>query len=170
MPTQFTLFGPSDKHSLITGGFCISVFAIMRKDGKVLLVKPRENSRWTEEWAPNWRLYSPEALSNEYKSWRFPSSYIKEGESPDEALSRVLTQQLGIENYRMLSSKLLNFYGPSRRYPDRMHWDYCFIYEVRSDESPSIKPWYSSIEFLDLLSLDEKAFGSGQGGLLEKLA
>lgn len=75
-------FGPSEKHSVIKGGFCISVFAVASKDESVLVVKPKEHPRWKEEWAPNWRLYDPEMLSGGYRSWRFPSSYIREGEAP----------------------------------------------------------------------------------------
>jgi ADP-ribose pyrophosphatase YjhB (NUDIX family) len=172
MSTQFGLFGPSDKHCMISGGFCMSVFAITKKEDdskKTLLVKPREHARWKEEWAPNWRLYSPELLSNEYSSWRFPSSYIREGESPEETLSRVIRDQLGLSNFKVLSSKLLNFYDTSRRYPDRMHWDYCFVYNVKIDETPALRPWYSSVDYVDLTTLDQKDFGSSQGGLLKEL-
>jgi ADP-ribose pyrophosphatase YjhB (NUDIX family) len=166
------LFGPSDKHCIINGGFCMSVFAIIKKyddSKKTLLVKPREHARWKEEWAPNWRLYNPDALPKEFGSWRFPSSYIREGESPDETLSRVIKDQLGLANFKVLSSKLLNFYEPSRRYPERMHWDYCFVYDVEINDIPVLKPWFSSLEYVDLKTLDQKEFGSAQGGLLKEL-
>ncbi|MDG6904228.1 MAG: hypothetical protein JRN20_00420 [Nitrososphaerota archaeon] len=114
---EFTLFGPSQKHSVINGGFCISVFAIAKKDSRILLVKPREHPKWLEEWAPNWRLYEPDLLGNEFKHWRFPSSYIKEGEAPAETLDRLLKEQVGIQHYSSISSSFFNFYEPSRRYP-----------------------------------------------------
>jgi hypothetical protein len=77
---RFALFGPSDKHYVVQGGFCISTFAIVKKDSLVLLLKPKEHPKWFEEWAPNWRLYDSELLLNEYSRWRFPSSYVGEGE------------------------------------------------------------------------------------------
>jgi len=166
---EFTLFGPSDEHCVIRGGFCISVFAIIRRRSQVLLVRPKEHTRWKQEWAPNWRLYDSDLLANEYKSWRFPSSYIREGESPEDTLRRLVGEQLGIQSFEILSSKLLNYYEPSRRYPDRLHWDYCFVYEVKIGEEPTIKPWYSSVEFVDLRILDTKDFGSAQGSLLKEL-
>ncbi len=153
------------------GGFCISSFAIIRKDdSRVLLVKPKEHEKWMEEWAPNWRLYGPELLSNEYKNWRFPSSYVREGESPDKTLKRIVEDQLGIKSYQVLSSKLLNFYEPSRRYPGMMHWDYCFVYQVRANEDLTIKPWFSSVAYIDPKTLELKDFGSAQGSLLPELS
>lgn len=169
--TEFALFGPSEKHAVVQGGFCISAFAIIRKeeDSRVLLVKPKEQERWRQEWAPNWRLYEPDFLSNEFNTWRFPSSYVREGESPDQTLKRIVEDQLGMKKYEVLSSKLLNFYEPSRRYPGKMHWDYCFVYQVKGNEEPTIKPWFSSIEFVDPKTLAGKDFGSAQGALLREL-
>ncbi|MGI0090301.1 MAG: NUDIX domain-containing protein [Nitrososphaerales archaeon] len=169
MPTQFALLGPSEKHCLIQGGFCMSAFAIIKKDSRVLLVKPRDHPRWKEEWAPNWRLYDTESLSNEFRSWRFPSSYVREGESPEDTLTRLVKEQLGISSLEVMTSRLLNFYGPSRMYPDKMHWDYCFVYDVKVNETPTLKPWYSALEYADLRTLDAKDFGSSQGGLLRAI-
>lgn len=170
MSAQFALLGPSEKHCLIKGGFCMSVFAIIKRDSRILLVKPKEHTRWKEEWAPNWRLYDSDSLANEYRSWRFPSSYIREGESPEDTLSRLMGDQLGVASFEVVSSRLLNFYEPSRRYPERMHWDYCFVYDLKVDEHPVLKPWYSSLEFMDLKTLEPTDFGSSQGGLLKAIA
>lgn len=165
----FAYFGPTEKHSVPQGGFCISVFAIAKEDGRVLLVKPREHPRWAEEWAPNWRRYSPDALLHEYESWRFPSSYVREGESPDDTLSRVVQEQLVLRSYEVRSSRLLNFYEPSRSFPGSMHWDYCFVYEIGSDESPTLKPWFSALEYVDTRRLKPGDFGSAQGSLASDL-
>lgn len=166
---EFALFGPSEKHSVIKGGFCISVFAIAKKDSNVLLVKPKEHPKWPEEWAPNWRLYDQELLANEFKHWRFPSSYIKEGEAPEVTLDRLLKEQIGVQRYSLISNYLFNFYEQSRRYPDRMHWDYCFVYDVKLDETPTLKPWYSAVEYVDCKTLKIEDFGSAQGWLGKKL-
>ena len=72
----------------------MSVFEIIKRDSRVLLAKPKEHTRWKEEWAPNWRLYDSDSLANEYRSWRFPSSYIREGESPEDTLTRLMSDQL----------------------------------------------------------------------------
>ena len=169
MLPEFAIFGPSDKHSVIKGGFCISVFAIVKRDSKVLLVKPKENPRWKEEWSPNWRLYEPEHLANEFDSWRFPSSYVREGEAPEETLRRLLKEQLVIQQYSIVSNEFYNFYEPSRRYPDKMHWDYCFVYYVKLNETPTPKPWFSAVEFVDSKTLSLQDFGSAQGWLAKAL-
>ncbi|MEM0287564.1 MAG: NUDIX domain-containing protein [Nitrososphaerota archaeon] len=152
----------------MAGGFCISVFALVMKNDKVLLVRPQANPKW-EEWAPNWKLYEPERLSSEYIKWRFPSSYVGEGEHPDETLRRIAQGQLGVWTYRAGEGKLLNFYEPSRRYPGRMHWDYCFVYRVELNEEPGPKPWFSAIEYVSVSRLIPADFGSGQGELLQAL-
>jgi len=37
----------------------------------------------------NWRIYGHERLVEEKRKWRFPSSYVREVEAPDNALKRV---------------------------------------------------------------------------------
>lgn len=166
---QFAYFGPTELHSVPKGGFCISVFAVAREGGRTLLVKPAEHPRWREEWAPNWRRYTPEMLKHEYESWRFPSSYVKEGEPPEGTLSRIMGDQLGVPSYEVASSRLLNFYEPSRSFPGSNHWDYCFVYEVKLNVAPSPKPWLSAAGYVDLAGLKPDDFGSAQGSLASEL-
>ncbi|MDA4114803.1 MAG: hypothetical protein OK474_12235 [Thaumarchaeota archaeon] len=80
--TRFGFFGPSARHDVPEGGFCISAFAIIRKRGRLLAVKPRAHVRWGEEWAPNWRVYDAPELQAEFERWRLPSTYVKEGRAP----------------------------------------------------------------------------------------
>jgi ADP-ribose pyrophosphatase YjhB (NUDIX family) len=163
---EFGFFGPSEKHYIPGGGFCISVFAFVGKGGNVLLVRPAQHEKWGE-WAPNWRIYSDESLNREFRSWRFPSSYVKSGEHPDDALSRVMKDQLGVSKFIVKDSRLVNYYAPSRRYKGEMHWDYCFVYNVEIEDSPSPKPWLDAVRYLPIDELKEEEFGSGQGSLIE---
>lgn len=162
------LFGPSSKHHVVQGGFCISVFAIIKKADSILVVKPKPHQKW-KEWAPNWQLYEEERLETEFSKWRFPSSYVNEGEHPDDTLARILRGQLGIKDYEVKAWRLVNFYTPSRRYPGKMHWDYCFLYDVKTEQTPSKKPWLEKLEFVARSELKEDDFGSAQGSLLEYL-
>ncbi len=166
---EFTLFGPSEKHSVIKGGFCISVFAVISRDNCYLLVRPASHSNWKEEWAPNWRMYSEDGIRNELESWRFPSSYIMEGEHPDSTLARILNDQLRLEKYSVGAASLLNFYEPSRRYPGHHHWDYCFIYRVQTEEMPPASPWFSETRYIPADEMDTVAFGSAQGAIAATL-
>ncbi len=166
---DFALFGPSEKHFVPMGGFCISVFAVLQSGSELLLGKPRQHGRWQDEWAPNWRLYDSGQLEAELRRWRFPSSYVEEGESPEHALGRVMNEQLGVREYTLQSSRLLNFYEPSRRYPGRYHWDYCFVFRVMANFSPHDLPWFSELRYIAPSSLDATDFGSAQGAILMAL-
>ncbi len=166
---EFTLFGPSEVHSVIKGGFCISVFAVISKGQRYLLVRPASHPKWKEEWAPNWRIYSEDGVRNELEKWRFPSSYIMEGEHPDSTLERILKDQLGIERYSAGATSLLNFYEPSRRYPGQHHWDYCFVYHVQSEEMPPSSPWLAEARYFPAHEIGTVAFGSAQGAIAATL-
>ena len=169
MRDQFAFFGPSERHDVPGGGFCMSAFAIIRKGKEVLLVKPKEHQRWLEEWAPNWRVYEPRQLEAELAAWRFPSSYVKQGGSPEETLSRLMKEQLAVSEREVVSNRLLNFYSASRRFPGKMHWEYCFVYDVSAAQEPPSQPWFSAMEYLDFGSLADGSFGSGQGELARAL-
>ena len=168
--TSFAYYGPTSKHFRPEGGFCISVFALIH-DAKrhVLLVRPRDVRKWTKEWSPNIRLMNADRLMKFKKSWVFPGSYIREGESPDNTLRRMMRDQLGVSSYHVQSQKLYNFYDPSYMYPGKMHWDYCFVYNVRFSKKRIKRPWISTAEYVDVGSLTSTDFSSAQGDLAEAL-
>ncbi|MEM0117768.1 MAG: hypothetical protein QXV32_04920 [Conexivisphaerales archaeon] len=167
---SYALFGPSPKHFVPKGGFCISVFAVIERERKVLLLRPKQHQRW-QEWAPNWRLYDEAGISVELSRWRFPSSYVAIGEHPDETLQRIMFSQLGIRNYSAPEGmKLYSFYSPSRRYPGEYHWDYCFLYRVETDGEPVKSEWIDELGYFELERMKEEDFGSAQGGLLVAIA
>jgi ADP-ribose pyrophosphatase YjhB (NUDIX family) len=164
---KFAFFGPSEKHFVPDGGFCISAFAIVRTEDSVLLIRPRENARWAE-WAPNWRVYDTAGLAAEMAKWRLPGTYLMQGEAPEAGLRRVMENQLGVRLYSSGHAVLLNFYEPSRRYTGKMHWDYCFIFDVSTDEKVAESPWLAESTFIDP-SGAKPELGSAQGEILEKL-
>lgn len=166
--SRFGFFGPSNKHDVPPGGLCISVFALVSLDHRLLVLRPKAHQRWQEEWAPNWRLYEPAQLAREMISWRLPSTYVKEGEAPREALERVMTDQLGIGSYVAEFSTIENFYEESRRYPGEMHWDYCFIFQVSTKEEVKQQPWLEETQFLESVEL-KGHLGSAHESLLARL-
>ena len=164
---SFAYYGPSPKHDTPAGGFCISVFAIIRKNGsnKVLLVRPKDRRKWREQWSPNIRLMSPARLAKFESSWVFPGGYIREGEAPEAALKRIMEDQLGISRFSAGRAKLYNFYDPSNIFPGRMHWDYCFVFNVRTGKRIRKWGWLSSAEFVDPANFAREDFSSAQGDL-----
>ncbi len=71
---------------------CISVFAIVRREGKLLMGVPKGKRRWISDWVPAWGSYTKEDLDSEFKRWRLPSGYLLEGEHPDQTIKRVMKE------------------------------------------------------------------------------
>jgi len=166
---EFARYGPKPRYGTPSAGLCISSFAIVRKGRSLLVGVPRKHPRWVSEWAPNLAVYDPDELKHEYKSWRLPGTYLKAGEHPDKSIQRVLRQQLDLRRYKITSSKVYSFHDPSSWYPGRRHWDICFVYDVRTRQIPTRRPWFQSLEFRPIRSIRGRDFGSAHGDLARKL-
>ena len=138
---------------------CISVFAIAKRDGKVLMGIPREKRTWISKWIPNWGFYSKEDLDLEFERWRLPSAYLLEGEHPDEAIGRVTKEQLGVKSFAIASSRILSYTTPSDWYPGNNHWDLAFAYEVDLRGPIRKLPWWKELGFLGKSQLQGEDFG-----------
>lgn len=100
----------------------ISSFAIIKKGDRILLAK---------------RL-RPEFTAGK---WTIPSSIINVGEHPEEAVKRIVREQVGAE---ARSTKLLDI----QSYGDK-HWDLCFVYEVSVDGTGKISPDIELVEYFE---------------------
>ncbi len=157
---RFAVFGPTDRYPPATGGgMCISVFAIARRGGKVLMGVPNMKKKWISEWVPNWGIYSKADLDAEFKRWRLPAGYLLEGEHPDQALGRVMRDQLRIDGFKATSSRVLSYAAPSDWYPGNMHWDLVFVYEVDVSGPVRKLPWWKKLRFMDRAGLQDADFG-----------
>ncbi|MFQ5838346.1 MAG: NUDIX hydrolase [Thermoplasmata archaeon] len=166
---KFARYGPAPRYGLPEAGFCLSSFAILKDGSKVLLGRPKDHPRWEAEWAPNFTAYDPEEREVEFHSWRFPAAYLYEGEHPDEALRRVVEDQLGLKEYQAGPASIHAFYDPSDWFPGKLHYDLCFVYEVRGTLPTVLPPWFAGLEFVDASSLKAKDFGSAMGDLAAAL-
>jgi hypothetical protein len=152
--TGFALFGPD--FGVPWGGFCASVFVVVTRGRKVLVGRMAEDPRWDDEWNPNMRFYDGERRAALYQGVRFPATYLKLGEHPEAAAKRVWTDQLGLSGAPKLAAPVIvSEAGPSRRYPDRLHWDICFVYGARvgASATPSGAHW-AATEWRDIDALD----------------
>ena len=187
--SRFARYGPSDRYeSPPPAGMCISVFAVVRSKGKkkkgVLLGLPRPDNRWPTEWITAWRTYPERDLSRAYQQWRLPSVYLAEGEHPDEALGRIMRDQLQIQDYTVENSEsphVLSYWYPSDWYPGNNHWDLVFVYDVkvRAKDLPSkgdLPHWWQEISFAKKKKdFRDKDYGGNADlmvdlGLLEEIA
>lgn len=153
-------YGPSDRYSSPPGaGMCISVFAMLKRGRKVLVGVPEPHELWTSEWIPGWLIYNEAELNEIYKQTRLPSSYLFEGEHPDQALRRVMRDQLEIERFSVKEPTVMSYTSPSDWYPGNFHWDLVFVYNVKTSASPKNLPWWRELVFLDKNDLRKRDFG-----------
>jgi len=166
---KFVRYGPPDRYGMPEAGFCASTFAIIKSGRKVLLGIAKPHPRWAAEWQPNFSVYSREEREEEFRLWRFPASYLYEGEGPDDTLKRIGRDMLGAKRWAVTGSKTYGFYDPSDWYPGKMHYDLCFVYDVKLAKVPAVPPWFQELEFVDSRKFRAKDFGSAQGDLAREL-
>jgi ADP-ribose pyrophosphatase YjhB (NUDIX family) len=155
---KYARYGPVERYDVPGAGMCLSVFAIiMNSRRQVLIGIPKKESRWQEDW-----LYSKTKENSEiFEQWRPPSCYLREGEHPEDALARVMRDELGAKEYQFEPNpKIVSYYSPSDWYPGQSHWDLAFVYRIKVGEGfqPSMK-WWRQLEFCKLENLKEKDFG-----------
>lgn len=163
MPTH-ALYNPD--LGVTEGGLCLSAFVLLRKADKVYVVRPADDARWKDDWAPNLRIYAPDALARQWGLLRFPAAYLREGEHPDAAVQRVLREQLRLDGARILQTRVHSFYGESRRFPGVPHWDLVFVAEAVTQEEPHPGRWVAEGAWRAPATLKAEEFGSAHGDLL----
>lgn len=127
---------------------CISVFAVIERGGKVLMGVPRGEKRWTQEWITGWASYTKEDRSEALREWRLPSCYLREGEHPDDAVLRVMRDQLGLTTFDLSSARVMSYATPSDWYPGNEHWDLVFVYNAKVRGEVARPSWWSQLRFL----------------------
>jgi len=138
---------------------CISVFAVVRKRGSVLVGVSKKGGRWTSEWLPSITKSAGKDLDQELVVWRLPSAYIYEGEHPNGALERVMRDQLGVSKFAYSSPTVFSYAEPSEWYPGNKHWDLAFAYEVTTTQRPRKDSHWKELLFLDEEELRKRDFG-----------
>jgi len=153
---RFARYGPSDHYGEVpAAGMCISVFALVRRAGKkgVLLGLPKHDVRWAAEWLSAWKTYSEKELADAYRQWRLPSSYLREGEHPEDAIKRIMTDQIGIAEYSISNKgpSVFSYSTLSDWYPGNNHWDLVFVYDVKvksKGQQKEIPKWWQELLFV----------------------
>jgi hypothetical protein len=138
---------------------CISVFAVVRKSGKVLVGVSKRSSRWATEWLSSISKYTGKDLEEEWSATRLPATYIFEGEHPDDALRRVMRDQLGVNKFSSSGPRVFSYTAPSDWYPGNKHWDLAFAYEVTTAQNPRDHPHWKELLFLGKGELRKRNFG-----------
>ena len=142
---RFTRFSTTTKPPRIDqipdGGICLSAFVILSppaKPNQVLMGKLNTSAPWEHLGA----LDKGRAETNS-KGWMLPSSQLMLFESPQEAASRILIEQLSITDQKLAGPYVFSeVYGPQN------HWDLEFIFTGDRGEVPRSDAW-SELKFVD---------------------
>lgn len=160
MAPRHARYGPQDRYPTPPpAGFCISVFAVLRKGRKVLVGTPAPHARWTDDWIPQFRIYPKEDLEQAWRTPRLPGAYLREGEHPDAALECVVKEQLGMRRFKASKPAISSWTTPSDWYPGSQHWDLVFTYNVQGALPRAHGPWWSALEWHDPAKLKAEDFG-----------
>lgn len=160
LPRRFARYGPEDRYfSPPAAGLCISAFAILRRGSKILVGKPALDERWSAEWFPNFVAYGKAELAEFSENLQVPCTYLFEGEHPDDALKRVMRDQLGARDFEAAKPVVFSYTAPSDRYPGNRHWDLGFVYKVRSDLPRTPSAHWRELRWRDARELRSDDFG-----------
>ncbi len=166
----FGLFG--SEFGYPAGGFCLSTFLVVRRRGRLLAGEMERGAldTWRASWAPNLSYYDDAMLEAAFSGFRFPATYVREGEHPDAAARRVWEEQLGFAGeLEPPVPEIVSEAGPSRRSPGHHHWDVVFIYEIEGPVVPDPPPeHWAKLDYVEPGELDETDFVMLHGELLSR--
>lgn len=104
-------------------------------------------------------MYSEEERIEQMSKTRIPSGYLCEGERPDDAIRRIVRDQINAKRFSVSGPKVFSYNSKSDWYPGNYHWDLVFVYEVVIEEPIKKARWWRSLEFLGQEELRKKDFG-----------
>jgi ADP-ribose pyrophosphatase YjhB (NUDIX family) len=147
------------------GGTCLSSFLMMRAKGGILVGKMAKPEIWVEKFLVG-ESYAPEAVSS--GKWVLPASHLKFGESPEDAATRIVTEQLQAKKTKLTLLQVQSHVSdPSD--PEAAHWDICFVHGGTFKGSLKESEWFSELKFVNTRSLTSDDFARGHGDVLKKL-
>jgi ADP-ribose pyrophosphatase YjhB (NUDIX family) len=133
---------PPRMSEIPAGGICLSAFVILTKIGNprmVLMGRINKNARWDHIGG-----LDRGRVERHSKGWMLPSSHLILGEDPRDTASRILREQLGLNDQRLEGPRVFSeVYGPLG------HWDLEFVYLGERTDPPSHEAW-SELRFVDL--------------------
>lgn len=101
MIPRYAHYGPQDRYPPPPkAGMCISLFAVMKKENRVLAGIPRRHKFWFTKWIPQWKNYSEEELGKIFgKQTRLPSGRRASRESITANVARAAGGQKIWKNF-----------------------------------------------------------------------
>ncbi len=159
---RFTAFSQSSKPPRIDlipdGGVCLSAFVLLSPAGRpneVLMGRLNPAAPWDHLGA-----LDKERVDRHGTGWMLPSSHLILFESPQEAATRILTEQLSITD-----QKLTGPYVFSEVYGPKNHWDLEFIFTGEVVVLRKNDAW-SELKFVDTASVKKEEIARSHEDIL----
>lgn len=148
------------------GGLCLSSFLLITEGDSdhVLMGHLDPSAPWDHIGA----LDSGRAATHS-KGWMLPSSHLLLYESPQEAASRILKEQLGLDRLELSPPTVVAEVGTPRRFPTlAKHWDLEFIFRGKAPRGMSLKhDAWKELKFVDLKEVGKAAIARSHEDVLE---
>ena len=172
-PARFARYRPTERSiqgrrfwSVPKGGVCLSAFIVLRPSRtptRVLLGRPNPEAPW-EEMATLEEAHV-RSIGNR---WILPASHLREFESPTEAATRILREQLGTADLSLQGPDVFSEAYTSVLDPESgTHWDLHFVFQGDwpSDQAPRTPAW-RELAFVDPRALTSADIARGHADIL----
>lgn len=148
------------------GGACLSSFLVMRGKGGILVGKMAKPERWVEKFFVG-ESYAPQAVSS--GKWVLPASHLQFGERPEDAATRILTEEVQAKKRKMRLLQVQSHLSEDPSDPEAAHWDICFVHGGTLSGPLKRPEWFSELKFVNTKNLTTDDFARGHGDVLKKL-
>lgn len=126
------------------GGFCLSSFVLLEDGrGRVLMGKLNQAYDWDHIGA-----LDDDRKQRHSGGWMLPSSHLMLGESPSDAASRILLEQLGLKDVNLERPEAYSESYTTGRSGNGEHWDLEFVFRGRYEGGISHPAW-KELAFVD---------------------
>jgi ADP-ribose pyrophosphatase YjhB (NUDIX family) len=143
------------------GGFCISVFVIIKQASTTLIGTITDPSLWSERWGLS--IDHPERWDGK---WQIPATYLLIGENPKKAAERVCREQLELENYSLSDPSIFATQSEDSANPAVNHADLFFVYKMFYNGGIKRPAHFGDLKFIDDAELPKLTFGRGHDEVL----
>jgi ADP-ribose pyrophosphatase YjhB (NUDIX family) len=150
------------------GGLCLSAFLVIsdrQNPNTVLMGHLNPVAPWDHIGA-----LDKKRVEVHSKGWMLPSYHLMLHESPDDAATRILKEQLELEKLGLTGPKVVSDVYRPKRFPDLpAHWDLEFIYKGNLDAKDLHKPFaWTDLRFLDIPKLRKEEIGRSHEDVLQQ--
>ena len=148
-------------------GLCLNAFVLLQpkgRSGEVLLGKLNPSAPWDHLGA-----LDPERIRGIGDRWVLPASQLLLFESPRQAASRVVQEQLGVSKLAMKGPEVFSeTYSRGATTERDPHWDIQFLFRANwGARAPPPGPAYREVAFVDPRKMFRRDFGRAHGDILE---